>query len=508
MRRFGIFGVKSKPCYQRRTANDSMMSILELNDHLLQNILKFLDNATFANVSSTCKRLNEIASSYLSWNWSLMEKRVERLIYRTLDCKNQKVAKAIYDSCCNAEMLNLNLEIIDETRAACIWKEIGDLGARLFSLIVNINICDTNEIWPFCQVIDKEMKFGLGNGNTVTVCYISLCDKQNSFNNHTRIRIKFKSPGSKDRDIVFNSKPMGLLDSGIVQNRMAEPVYGETVDFDKIQNTDVLRPALEVFEQELGVSEHAISFEYFVKFLKSIDKISNCGCVQADTTNSTENSAIFKEVALKTKRNRNKLQVEFLRLERERNDSLNTEADYEQFSYCLAKMAQRNGKQIKNIRLRAQCIRDILSDTRYGTMQQDMRLLPGVISNIDLDSIKTGWACINPNLFTIWKEFSIKIGHGRQFKATITWQEKRERLNEYSVSDKEICLVLQRKRFTRKLKMSSESSSSEFDDRWGSIRQMKTELKKLISRVRLRKTGLNGINQHYLFIILMTILNE
>ena len=507
MRRFGFFAAKSKLGDNGRPANEAKMSLLlRLNDALLQNILRMLDDATFAKLSLTCKRLNELANCHLSWSYSLMGKRIEKFIYDAYDSKDEKDAKAIYESCCNAELLSLNLDIINERTAVSIWKALGELGGRLFSLVTRVDACDTSEIWPFCHVTSKEIRFELSNETKVTMHYVSLCDKHSSFNNHTKVRVITKSPDSTETNIVFNSKPMGLLDSGIVHTRMAEPVYGEMANFHEIQNHDVLRPAFELFERELGISEHAISFQLFMKFLQSIERNSKCGCSNTEVDELLQNPVGLKELIRHIRRHRRKLQLEFLRTERERNSIFQSDADFQKLSCCLAKLAQTNGKKLKNIRLRAQCIKDMLSNVDCASMQQEMDVFPSVIKNIDLDSIHSGWACINPNLFTTWKEFTIILGKGKRFKATITWQERRDRVNEYSVSNKEIRLVLERKGFSTKIKMSN--APAEMAERRASLRHIKTNLRQFISKVRLRKTGLNEVNQQYLFIILMAILNE
>jgi len=507
MRRFGCFTAKSKLGDNGRPANEAKMSILlRLNDALLQNIMRLLDDVTFAKLSLTCKRLNELSHSHLSWSCSLMGKRIEKFIYDAYDSKDQRDAKAIYESCCNAELLNLNLDIIDERTAVSIWKALGTLGGRLLALVTRVDACDTNEIWPFCHVTNKEIRFELPNETKVTLHYVSLCDKHSSFNNHTKVRVTTKNPDSTETNIVFNSKPMGLLDSGIVQTRMTEPDYGETMNFHEIQNHDVLRPVFELFERELGILEHAISFQLFMKFLQSIERNSKCGFINTEVVGLAQNTVGLKELIRQIKRRRRKLQLEFLRTEQERNHILQSDTDFQELSCCLAKLAQTNGKKLKNIRLRAQCIKGMLSNMDCTSIQQDMEVFPSVIKNIDLDSIQSGWACINPNLFTTWKEFTIRLGKGKHFKATITWQEKRDRVNEYSVSNKEICLILERKGFSTKIKMSN--APTETAERRASLRHIKTSLKQFISKVRLRKTGLNEVNQQYLFIILMAILNE
>lgn len=482
------------------------MNLLELGDFLLQGIVRLLDDESFMSVSRTCRRLNGVASSCRSWSGSLMQKRVERLIYKSFNARNQRLVNAMYESCCNAEVLSLNMEIISKSTVTYLVNELGVLGGQLFSLATKIDACNSNEVWPFCQVVNKSIKFELAN-DTISVGYVSLCDKQSSFNNHTRIKIRIKSSGSDDISLMFNSKPMGLLDSGILQTRTLEPGRINSVHADAIQRKDVLRPALNRLAKELGVAEHVLSFEFFTEFLKQVDRscyFGHCATVQE---NLNGNNACLDEILHRTVRNRRKLCVEFLRTERERNQNVSSVIDYDELTYCLAKLAQLNGQQVRNIRLRARCIRDILNELSYATIQHDVQLLSTVISNIDLDSMKSGWACINPNLFTIWKEFAVKLGHGRHFKAMITWQEKRDRLNEYSISNRDICLVLQRKSFKTKIKMSTDSPS-DTTNRRGSILHLKSEIRKLISRVRLRKTGLNGVDKNYLFIILMTILNE
>ena len=507
MRWFGVFAAKPKLGDHGRPANEADMSLLVLNDNLLQIILKMLDGAAFSKLSRTCKRLNELANNYLSWSCSLMGKRIEKFIYHAYDCKNLRVAKALYDRCCNAELLNLNLEIINERNAKTIWRILGDVGGKLFSLVTTVSVCDTNEIWPFCQVINKEITFELADATSVKVYYISLCDKQSSLNNHTKIKLTIESPRSREVSIIYNSKPTGLLDNGIIQTRMKESGYGDTVNYHETQNTNVFGPVFDLFEKELGLPAHTISFELFTEFLQNISKNPTCGHIYTDVNDLERKSTCLRELILRTRQHRRKLKLEFLRTELNRHHISSTETDFQELSRCLAKLAQSNGKQLKNLRLRAQCIRDIISDMNCASLQHDMHVFLSIIKNIDLDSIKSGWACINTNLFTIWKEFVLTLGKDKHFKATITWQEKRDRVNEYSLSNKEICLVLERKRFTVKLKMSSESTAAN-GERRGSIKQMKSELKHLISKVRLRKTGLNDINQHYLFIILTTILEE
>ena len=507
MRWFGIFAAKQKLGDQGRQANEADMSLLDLNDYLLQNILKMLDDVTFSNLSRTCKLLNELANNYLSWSCSLMGKRIEKFIYHAYDCKNLRVAEALYDSCCNAELLNLNLEIITERKAKTMWRALGDVGGKLFSLVTTVSVCDTNEIWPFCQVINKEIKFELADTTSIKVYYISLCDKQSSTNNHTKIKLTIESPRSREMSIVFNSKPTGLLDNGMLQTRMREPGYEDTVNYRGTQNKNAFRPVFDLFEKELGLSEHTISFELFTEFLENISKSPTCGYISTDVANLERRNTCLKEFILRIRQHRRKLKLEFLRTERDRHHISSAEIDFQEVSHCLAELAQSNGKQLKNLRLRAQCIRDIISDVNCASLQHDTHVFLSIIKNIDLDSIKSGWACINTNLFTTWKEFILTLGKDKHFKATITWQEKRDRVNEYSLSNKEICLVLERKRFKAKLKMSNESTAAN-GDRRGSIKQMKSELKHLISKVRLRKTGLNEINQHYFFILLTTILEE
>ena len=508
MLRFGIRTARSKLRDYERPVKDVEMSLLELSDTLLQNILRLLDDVTFSQLSRTCKRLNELANSYSSWSYSLMGKRIEKLLFNAYKCRDQRAAQAIYESCCNAELLNMNLEIINERNAVRVWRALGELGGKLFSLLTTVSVCDTREIWPFCHVATKEIKYKLANETAVMVYYVSLCDEHSSLNNHTRITLTIERPESRKISIIFNSKPMGLLDSGIIPTTVADSGYGNAGNFCEIQNKTVLRPVFDLFEKELGISEDLITFEFFTRFLQSIDRNLYAGYNKREANDFMQNRPGLKELVLRTKRLQRKLQVEFLRAERERNHHISSaEIDFNELSQCLVKLAKSNGGQLKNIRLRTQCIRDILNDINCTSMQHDMQTLPSIIKNIDLGSIRSGWACINTNLFTIWKEFTLTLGRGKHFKATITWQEKRDRANEYSVANKEICLVLERKRFTTKLKMSKEHIA-ETGGRRGSIRQMKSELKHLVSKIRLRNTGLNEVNQHYLFVVLTTILNE
>lgn len=476
------------------------MNLLQLTDVLLQRILKLLDDKSFQSTSRTCKRLNELAGNYQCWNSSRAKKRVEKMIYKALDEKNRRLANAFRDSCCNAELLNLNLEIINRHTAERVLKEFGETGLRLFALISSVNKCDSREVWPFCQETTKEIWFQLTNASKIYVSYVSMCDKRDSLNDDMRIEMTVKSRGSKDMRLLYLDKPAGLLDRDIVQTRMAGHDGGDALN--EIKNTNALRPALALLESDVGAEENEISFEFFTRFLQLLSKSSNAGHGGTEK----EENYVMNEIIDRINRNRRKLRVEFLRSERERNDHLNSEICYDSFTYCLSKLAEMDGRHLRNIRLRAQCIRDILDDTMSTRLQRDAKLLPSIISNIDLDSITTGWSCTNPDLFTIWKEFSIELNHGRHLKAVITWREKRDRLNEHSVSNKEICLFLQRKKSTTKINMND--SRTESAGRVGTMMQAKNELKKFASRVRLRKTGLTAINKHFLFIILTTILNE
>ncbi|XP_065069892.1 uncharacterized protein LOC135694929 isoform X2 [Rhopilema esculentum] len=502
---FGSLASKKKKC--RKEGKISGMSLLHLNESCLQNIVRLLDISSFLAISKTCKRLYEVTKYYSSWNSQVMLKKVEAIIYKAVETRDAIVIQLMYETCLNAEKLQLNLETICEANIAKLWNSMGAIAVEMFSLLNKINIDETVEVWPFCHVSMKELQFTLTDGSHIKVSYKSLLDKQSSFNNHIKVKITVTRHGIKHMILLYDSNPRGFLDSGMLPIKTSRTSIEDAIDLCGEQNPEVLRPAFQLFEKELSHCDCEITFDFFVKFIQNMEKGFEVDIAQYNLQTLGQNCQTLQDALEKARKSRQRLNIEYFQTERKRHEILNRENNCDGFIYCLGKLASMGGRYLKNTRLRVQCIRDVfqMQQPRSQKSREDLKLLPNVISNFDFDSITQGWACINPNLFTIWKDFTIKLGNGRNFKATISWEEKRDRLNEYSVANNEICLILHRKTLTVKSKMANPMDVSE---RTRSIKNLKKAMKKIISRVRLRKTGLNEISSTFLFSILMTILND
>ena len=506
MRLFRKMTAKSRQKDKRREDYDDRgIKLTDLDESVLEEILKHLDLTSFLVVSKTCKRLNEVSNCHRSWSSTVMQKKIESTIYRAGEREDFETIRGIYESCLKAELLQSNYEILCEAMLVYVWKNMGGLAGKLLSLITKVEVDESEEIWPFCQLINKEIEIGLSRGRSIKVKYCSLSDQQTSFNCNSKILVTIKNHETNDKTIAFNDKPSGLLDCGIRSTKAKHDNTDPWLQFQESTNPEVLRPSLELIEKELGVKTDSLTPQYFMQFLQIVGDIDDS---EEDTPRTLwQESKTFRMILERVKTNRNRLELAFLRTEIERFQQQNQTCECDGIVYSLGKLAKIGNNEVRNLRLKAECIKNVLQDPKFTVIRNGKQNFCKTISKIDFDSLQHGWACTSPILFTIWKEFNMNVGKGKLVTALVTWEEKRERLNEYSVSSKELCLTLQHKKFTSRLKM-GDFVETEERNRAFSIQHIKQEVKKIFAKLHPRKTGLEGVSKHLLFCILVTIMND
>lgn len=485
--------------------NDGRVRFIDLDESVLEKIFKHLDLITFLAVSKTCKHLNEVSNCHRSWNSTVMQKKIESAIYKAGENEDLETILGIYECCFTAEMLQSNYEILSEAALVCVWKSMGGLAGKLLSLITKVVMAKSDEIWPFCQIMNKEIEFGLSRGRSIKVKYFSLNDQQTSFNCNSKILITTKDNETNDTTIVFNDKPSGLLNCGIGS---AKARHGNTDPWSQFQestNPEVLKPSLELIEKELGEEKDSLTPQYFMRFLQQVGDVNDDD--EEDTSRTLwQESKIFGQILERVKANRNRLELAFLRTEIEHFKLQRPQCECDEIVYSLGKLAKKGNNQVRNLRLRAQCIKTVLEAAKSTDIRNRKQNFCKAISNIDFDSLQHGWACTSPILFTIWKEFNINVGKGKLVTALVTWEEKQERLNEYSVSSRELCLTLKDNKFTSRQKI-GDFTEIEESNRAFSIKNIKQEMKKIFANLHPRKTGLEGVSKDLLFSILVTIMS-